>query len=108
MQELNTKCTIEDGVITIAQGVERIEEGTFCEVDFNELHVPASVKTLEYPLDLSEELEADIYLYGANTAIQFSSKPCGKLSKHASSSCLNFRPIMWSSSIRRFLQTGAK
>ena len=72
MQELNTKCTIEDGVITIAQGVERIEEGTFCEVDFNELHVPASVKTLEYPLDLSEELEADIYLYGADTAIQFS------------------------------------
>lgn len=72
MQELNTKCTIEDGVITIAQGVERIEEGTFCEVDFNELHVPASVKTLEYPLDLSEELEADIYLYGADTAIKFS------------------------------------
>ena len=71
MQKLNTKCTIEDGVITIAQGVERIEEGTFCEVDFNELHVSASVKTLEYPLDLSEELEADIYLYGADTAIQF-------------------------------------
>ena len=49
MQELNMQCTIEDGVITIAQGVERIEEGTFCEVDFNELHVPDSVKTLEYP-----------------------------------------------------------
>jgi hypothetical protein len=49
MQELNTKCTIKDGVITIAKGVERIEEGTFCEVDFNELHVPDSVKTLEYP-----------------------------------------------------------
>ena len=81
MQELNTKCTIEDGVITIAQGVERIEEGTFCEVDFNELHVPASVKTLEYPLDLSEELEADIYLYGADTAIQFSEQAMWKIVK---------------------------
>ena len=81
MQELNTKCTIEDGVITIAQGVERIEEGTFCEVDFNELHVPASVKTLEYPLDLSEELEADIYLYGADTAIQFSEQAMWRVVK---------------------------
>ena len=81
MQELNTKCTIDDGVITIAQGVERIEEGTFCEVDFNELHVPASVKTLEYPLDLSEELEADIYLYGADTAIQFSEQAMWRVVK---------------------------
>lgn len=81
MQELNTKCAIEDGVITIAQGVERIEEGTFCEVDFNELHVPASVKTLEYPLDLSEELEADIYLYGADTEIQFSEQAMWKIVK---------------------------
>ena len=81
MQELNTKCTIEDGVITIVQGVERIEEGTFCEVDFNELYVPASVKTLEYPLDLSEELEADIYLYGADTAIQFSEQAMWKIVK---------------------------
>lgn len=81
MQELNTKCTIEDGVITIAQGVERIEEGTFCEVVFNELHVPSSVKTLEYPLDLSEELETDIYLYGADTAIQFSEQAMWKIVK---------------------------
>lgn len=81
MQELNTKCIIEDGIITIAQGVERIEEGTFCEVDFNELHVPASVKTLEYPLDLSEELETDIYLYGADTAIQFSEQAMWKIVK---------------------------
>ena len=81
MQELNTKCTIEDGVITIAQGVERIEEGTFCEVDFNELYVPACVKTLEYPLDLSEELEADIYLYGADTAIQFSEQAMWRVVK---------------------------
>ena len=81
MQEQNTKCTIEDGVITIAQGVERIEEGTFCEVDFTELYVPASVKTLEYPLDLSEELEADIYLYGADTVIQFSEQAMWKLVK---------------------------
>ena len=81
MQELNTKCTIEDGVITIAQGVERIEEGTFCEVDFNELHVPASVKTLEYPLDLSEELEADIYLYGTDTVIQFSEQAMWRVVK---------------------------
>lgn len=81
MQELNTKCTIEEGVITIAQGVERIEEGTFSEVDFNELHVPASVKTLEYPLDLSEELEADIYFYGADTAIQFSEQAMWKIVK---------------------------
>ena len=49
MQELNTKCTIENGVITIVQGIEHIKEGTFREVDFNELHVPDSVKTLEYP-----------------------------------------------------------
>lgn len=81
MQELNTKCTIENGVITIAQGVERIEEGTFCEVDFNELYVPASVKTLEYPLDLSEELEADIYLYGVDTAILFSEQAMWKIVK---------------------------
>lgn len=81
MQELNAKCTIENGVITIAQGVERIEEGTFCEVDFNELYVPASVKTLEYPLDLSEELEADIYLYGADTAILFSEQAMWKIVK---------------------------
>ncbi|MBO5134663.1 MAG: hypothetical protein J6C15_05885 [Bacteroidaceae bacterium] len=81
MQELNAKCTIENGVITIAQGVERIEEGTFCEVDFNELYVPASVKTLEYPFDLSEELEADIYLYGADTAILFSEQAMWKIVK---------------------------
>lgn len=81
MQELNAKCTIENGVITIAQGVERIEERTFCEVDFNELYVPASIKTLEYPLDLSEELEADIYLYGADTAIQFSEQAMWKIVK---------------------------
>ena len=71
MQELNVKCTIEDDVITIAQGVVRIEEGAFCEVDFKELYIPASVKVLEYPLDLSEQLEADLYLYGPDTEIRF-------------------------------------
>ena len=71
MQELNVKCTIEDDVITIAQGVECIEEGAFCEVDFKELYIPASVKVLEYPLDLSEQLEADLYLYGSDTEIRF-------------------------------------
>ena len=71
MQELNVKCTIEDDAITIAQGVERIEEGTFCEVDIKELYVPASVKVLEYPLDLSEQFEANLYLYGPNTEIRF-------------------------------------
>lgn len=81
MQELNAKCTIENGVITIVQGVERIEEGTFCKVDFNELYIPASVKTLEYPLDLSEELEADIYLYGADTAILFSEQAMWRVVK---------------------------
>lgn len=36
------------------------------------MYIPASVKTLEYPLDLCEELEADLYLYGSDTAIAFS------------------------------------
>ena len=81
MQQPNVKYTITDGVITIAQGTERIEEGTFCEVDFKEMHVPASVKVLEYPLDLSEELESDIYLYGADTAIQFSEQAMWKIVK---------------------------
>jgi hypothetical protein len=71
MQQPNVKYTITDGVITIAPGVERIEEGTFIEVDFKEMHVPASVKVLEYPLDLSEQLEADLYLYGSDTEIRF-------------------------------------
>ena len=71
MQELNVKCTSVDGAITIAQGVERIEEGVFCEVDFKELYIPASVRVLEYPLDLSEQLEADLYLYGSDTEIRF-------------------------------------
>ena len=71
MQQPNVKCTIEDDVITIAQGVERIEVGAFCEVDFKELYIPASVKVLEYPLDLSEQLEADLYLYGPDTEIRF-------------------------------------
>ena len=71
MQQPNVKYTITDGVITIAPGVERIEEGAFIEVDFKELHIPASVKVLEYPLDLSEELEADLYLYGSDTEIRF-------------------------------------
>ena len=62
MQTQNVKYTNKDGILTIAQGTERIEEGTFCEVDFKEMYVPASVKTLEYPLDLCEELEADLYL----------------------------------------------
>lgn len=81
MEELNTKCTIEDGVITIAQGVERIEEGTFCEVDFKELYIPASVKVHEYPLDLCEELEADLYLYGADTSIAFSEEAMQRVVK---------------------------
>ena len=72
MQTQNVKYTNKDGILTIAQGTERIEEGTFCEVDFKEMYVPASVKTLEYPLDLCEELEADLYLYGADTVIAFS------------------------------------
>lgn len=71
MQQPNVKYTNKDGILTIAQGTERIEEGTFCEVDFKEMHVPASVKVLEYPLDLSEELEADLYLYGSDTEIRF-------------------------------------
>ena len=71
MQQPNVKCTIEDDVITIAQGVERIEVGAFCEVDFKELYIPASVKVLEDPLDLSEQLEADLYLYGPDTEIRF-------------------------------------
>lgn len=71
MQQRNVKYTITDGVITIVPGVERIEEGAFIEVDFKEMHVPASVKVLEYPLDLSEELEADLYLYGSDTEIRF-------------------------------------
>lgn len=71
MQQPNVKYTITDGVITIAPGIERIEEGAFIEVDFKELHIPASVKVLEYPLDLSEELEADLYLYGSDTEIRF-------------------------------------
>ena len=53
MQQPNVKSTITDGVITIAPGVERIEEGAFIEVDFKEMYVPASVKVIEYPLDLS-------------------------------------------------------
>ena len=71
MQQPNVKYTITDGVITIVPGIERIEEGAFIEVDFKEMHVPASVKVLEYPLDLSEELEADLYLYGSDTEIRF-------------------------------------
>lgn len=71
MQQPNVKYTITDGVITVSPGVERIEEGTFIEVDFKEMHVPASAKILEYPLDLSEELEADLYLYGSDTEIRF-------------------------------------
>lgn len=71
MQQPNVKYTITDGVITIVPGIERIEEGAFIEVDFKEIHVPASVKVLEYPLDLSEELEADLYLYGSDTEIRF-------------------------------------
>ena len=71
MQQPDVKYTITDGVITIAPGVERIEEGAFIEVDFEEMYVPASVKVIEYPLDLSEELEADIYLYGSDTEIRF-------------------------------------
>ena len=71
MQEQYVKYTIKDDAITITQGVERIEEGTLCEVDFKELYIPASVKVLEYPLDLSEQLEADLYLYGSNTEIRF-------------------------------------
>ena len=71
MQQPNVKYTITDGVITIVPGIERIEEGAFIEVDFKELHVPASAKVLEYPLDLSEELEADLYLYGSDTEIRF-------------------------------------
>lgn len=71
MQTQNVKYTNKDGILTIAQGTERIEEGTFIEVDFKEMHVPASVKVLEYPLDLSEQLEADLYLYGSDTEIRF-------------------------------------
>lgn len=71
MQTQNVKYTNKDGILTIAQGIERIEEGAFIEVDFKEMHVPASVKTLEYPLDLSEELEADLYFYGSDTEIRF-------------------------------------
>ncbi len=71
MQTINVKYAITDGVITIAPGVERIEEGAFCEVDFKEIYVPVSVKVLEYPLDLSEQLEADLYLYGSDTEIRF-------------------------------------
>lgn len=71
MQQPNVRYTITDGVITIVPGIERIEEGAFIEVDFKELHVPASAKILEYPLDLSEELEADLYLYGSDTDIRF-------------------------------------
>ena len=71
MQQPNVKYTITDGVITIVPGIERIEEGAFIEVDFKELHVPASAKILEYPLDLSEELEADLYHYGSDTEIRF-------------------------------------
>ena len=71
MQQPNVKYTITDGVITIVPGIERIDEGAFIEVDFKELLVPASAKVLEYPLDLSEELEADLYLYGSDTEIRF-------------------------------------
>ena len=71
MQQPNVKYTITDGVITIVPGIERIEEGAFIEVDFKEMHVPTSAKILEYPLDLSEELEADLYLYGSDTEIRF-------------------------------------
>lgn len=71
MQQPNVKYTITDGVISIVPGIERIEEGAFIEVDFKEMHVPASVKVIEYPLDLSEELEADLYLYGSDTEIRF-------------------------------------
>ena len=81
MQTQNVKYTNKDGILTIAQGIERIEEGTFCEVDFKEMYVPASVKTLEYPLDLCEELEADLYLYGADTAIQFSEQAMWRVVK---------------------------
>lgn len=71
MQQPNVKYTITDGVISIVPGIERIEEGAFIEVDFKEIHVPASVKVLEFPLDLSEQLEADLYLYGSDTEIRF-------------------------------------
>ena len=71
MQQPNVKYTITDGVISIVPGIERIEEGAFIEVDFKEMHVPASVKVLEYPLDLCEEFEADLYLYGSDTEIRF-------------------------------------
>ena len=81
MQTQNVKYTNKDGILTIAQGTERIEEGTFCEVDFKEMYVPASVKTLEYPLDLCEELEADIYLYGADTSIAFSEEAMWRVVK---------------------------
>ena len=81
MQQPNVKSTITDGVITIAPGVERIEEGAFIEVDFKEMYVPASVKVIEYPLDLSEELEADLYLYGSDTAIAFSKEAMWRVVK---------------------------
>lgn len=71
MQTPNVKYTNKEGIITIVQGTKHIEEGTFCEVDIKEMYIPASVKTLEYPLDLCEELEADLYLYGSDTAIAF-------------------------------------
>lgn len=81
MQTQNVKYTNKDGILIIAQGTERIEEGTFCEVDFKEMYVPASVKTLEYPLDLCEELEADLYLYGADTSIAFSEEAMWRVVK---------------------------